>query len=145
MKINFRKMIEEDRSEVLAMMRGFYRSPALYTDGSEDIFVNDFRNCVNESPYLEGYTFECDGIVCGYSMIAKSFSTEFGKPCIWVEDLYIKENYRNAGIGTQFFSFLYDQYSDVIFRLEVEKENLPVIHLYQKAGYQALPYLEMKK
>ncbi|MCC8138096.1 MAG: GNAT family N-acetyltransferase [Clostridiales bacterium] len=145
MNINFRKMTEEDRAGVLAMMQVFYRSPALYTNGSEEIFVNDFNNCVNESPYLEGYIFECNGNVCGYSMIAKSFSTEFGKPCIWLEDLYIKENYRGTGMGTQFFAFLHNQYSDVIFRLEVEKENLPAIHLYQKNGYQVLPYLEMKK
>ncbi|MCC8050137.1 MAG: GNAT family N-acetyltransferase [Clostridiales bacterium] len=57
--------------------------------------------------YLEGYVVESNGTVCGYSMIAKSFSTEFGKPCIWVEDLYIKENYRGTGIGMQFFTFLH--------------------------------------
>ncbi len=145
MNISFRKMQQSDREEVLAMMRVFYRSPALYTDGSEEIFESDFNYCVNDSPYLEGYMIEMDETVCGYSMIAKSFSTEFGKPCIWVEDLYLKENGRGLGIGSRFFDYLEKQYTDVVFRLEVEEENASAIHLYRKKGYGVLPYVEMKK
>ncbi|MCC8044362.1 MAG: GNAT family N-acetyltransferase [Clostridiales bacterium] len=145
MDINFRIMKPDDKDEVLTMMRTFYASPALYTNGSEEIFRNDFNNCVNDSPYLEGYIFESDGCICGYSMIAKSFSTEFGKPCIWIEDIYLKESSRGMGIGKRFFDFLEKQYTDVIFRLEAEKDNIPAVHLYQKKGYEVMPYLEMKK
>ena len=88
---------------------------------------------------------EMDETVCGYSMIAKSFSTEFGKPCIWVEDLYLKENGRGLGIGSRFFDYLEKQYTDVVYRLEVEEENDSAIHLYRKKGYGVLPYMEMKK
>lgn len=89
MNVKFRKMNSGDRDEVLEMMKKFYSTPAVYTNGSEEIFKNDFENCVGESTYLEGYVFESEGQICGYSMLAKSFSTEFGKPCIWVEDIYI--------------------------------------------------------
>ncbi|MCD7847574.1 MAG: GNAT family N-acetyltransferase [Oscillospiraceae bacterium] len=147
MDILFRKMELGDRDEVLGMMRVFYRSAAVYTNGSEEIFANDFDNCIGDCPYLEGYIFLSDGEVCGYSMLAKSFSTEFGKPCIWVEDLYLKEPQRGLGIGSRFFDYLEEQYEnqDVIFRLEVEKENEAAVHLYRKKGYGELPYLEMKK
>ena len=147
MNILFRKMEYGDRDEVLSMMRVFYRSAAVYTDGSEEIFASDFDNCVGDCPFLEGHIFLSDGEVCGYSMIAKSFSTEFGKPCIWVEDLYLKESHRGLGIGSRFFDYLEEQYADrdVIFRLEVERENEAAVHLYRKAGYGELPYLEMKK
>ncbi|MCD8331082.1 MAG: GNAT family N-acetyltransferase [Oscillospiraceae bacterium] len=127
------------------MMRRFYRSPAVYTNGSEEVFASDFDHCVGDCPFLEGYIFERDKAVCGYSMLAKSFSTEFGKPCIWVEDLYLKEDSRALGIGARFFDYLEAQYSNVAFRLEVEKGNDPAIHLYRKKGYRELPYLEMKK
>ena len=78
-------------------------------------------------------------------MIAKSFSTEFGKPCIWVEDLYLKPEYRGKGIGSQFFEYLDQNYTDCIFRLEVEEENERAIHVYEKNGFAVLPYMEMKK
>ena len=78
-------------------------------------------------------------------MIAKSFSTEFGKPCIWIEDIYLKEAYRGLGIGKQFFDFLFRKYPDHLFRLEAEAENTRAIRLYEKCGFSVLPYLEMKK
>ena len=81
-----RLMEEKDRQCVLEMMRVFYTSPAVLTNGSEEIFGADFDNCVNSSPYLEGYIFENGEMIQGYAMVAKSFSTEFGKSCIWIED-----------------------------------------------------------
>ncbi len=144
MNIKFREMNIGDKSEVIAMMRSFYNTPAVYTNGSEEIYLNDFNGCVSGSPFLEGYIFESDGYICGYSMLAKSFSTEFGKPCVWVEDLYIKKEHRGMGIGGKFFDFIAGKYTDVIFRLEVEKENSPAIRLYTKKRFKPLPYLEMK-
>ena len=74
-----RPMVKLDKNDVLDMMRVFYASPAVLSNGSEEIFKNDIENCVNESPFLEGYIFEEDGMIQGYAMVAKSFSTEFGK------------------------------------------------------------------
>ena len=82
-------MEEQDRHQILEMMRIFYASEAVFTNGSEDIFNTDIDNCINENPYIEGYVFENDNRIQGYSMLAKSFSTEFGKACIWIEDIYI--------------------------------------------------------
>ena len=140
-----RKMVRDDKDMIINMMRVFYASPAVLSNGSEEIFEADVENCVNDSPYLEGFVFEENGEVQGYGMIAKSFSTEFGKPCIWVEDLYLKAEYRGLGIGTKFFEYLEQNYTDCIFRLEVEEENERAIRVYKKNGFDILPYMEMKK
>ena len=86
--ISIRSMHESDRASVLEMMRVFYASPAVHTNGSERIFQADISACVGDSPYAEGYVFEQDGVIAGYGMIAKSFSTEFGKPCIWIGRMF---------------------------------------------------------
>ena len=138
-----RPMAAKDKESVLEMMRTFYASPAVLTNGSEEIFANDIEACVSGSPYLEGYVFE-NGEIQGYAMVAKSFSTEFGKPCIWIEDIYIKEEVRGQGLGRQFFDFITGKYAGCIFRLEVEEENIPAVELYKKCGFEVLPYLEMK-
>ncbi len=143
--ITIRKMVREDKNVVIDMMRVFYASPAVLSNGSEEIFEADVENCVNESPYLEGFVFEEKDEILGYGMIAKSFSTEFGKACIWVEDLYMKPEYRGKGIGSKFFEYLEKNYTDCIFRLEVEEENERAIHVYEKNGFAVLPYMEMKK
>lgn len=140
-----RLMTKEDKPCVLEMMRTFYASPAVLSNGSDKIFSNDIDNCVSDNPYVEGYIFEEENQIQGYAMIAKSYSTEFGKPCIWIEDLYVQEAHRGKGIGTRFFRFITDKYTDCIFRLEAEEENEIAICLYKKCGFSVLPYVQLKK
>ena len=101
---NIRKMTEQDKQAVIEMMRVFYTSPAVFSNGSENIFLQDVEACTGENPYLDGYIFAApdSGEIQGYGMVAKSFSTEFGKPCAWIEDIYIKDSYRGLGIGSRF-------------------------------------------
>ncbi len=143
--MNIRTMREEDKPAVMEMMHTFYSSPAVWTNGSKQIFENDIAHCLSDSPYLEGFIFEREGQILGYGMIAKSFSTEFGKPCIWIEDIYIKPDFRGQGIASAFFQHLNANFQDCIFRLEVEPENTKAIRTYEKNGFAPLPYLEMKK
>ena len=145
MKSIIREMREGDREAVTEMMRVFYASPALFTNGSEEIFARDIDACLSCSPYIEGYIFEGDDGIQGYGMVAKSFSTEFGLPCIWIEDIYIKEKYRGCGIGSCFIAYIEQKYKGSILRLEVEEENKIATYVYKKAGFDVLPYTEMKK
>lgn len=138
-------MTIEDKNQVMEMMRTFYASPAVWSNGSEEIFATDIENCVNDCPYLEGYIFEDAEDLQGYAMLAKSFSTEFGKQCIWIEDLYINDRYRGLGIGSLFLDTICEKYPDAILRLEVEDDNERAIRVYEKSGFTFLPYKEMKK
>jgi len=140
-----RNIQERDREEVLCMMRTFYASDAVWSNGSDEIFAADVDACLSDSPYIEGYVFEDDGVLQGYAMVAKSFSTEFGKPCMWLEDIYVAPEFRDRGIGSAFMSFIQNKYPDAIFRLEVEPENERAVHVYEKCGFVVIPYMEMKK
>lgn len=143
MKSEIRKMLESDRETILKMMRVFYNSAAVLSNGSDEIYEKDFTACVGENPYIEGYVFHDGGEIQGYAMAAKSFSTEFGKPCIWIEDLYIAENYRGCGIGSVFLDFIAAEYPDALLRLEAERENTAAVRMYEKHGFEELPYLEL--
>lgn len=138
-------MKESDRETVKGMMRVFYASEAVLTNGSEEIFNKDVDACVGESPFAEGYVFEENGKTIGYGMLAKSFSTEYGVPCVWVEDIYVVDEFRGKGIGSEFLSFVAEKYKGCLLRLELEEENAPAKHTYEKNGFTVLPYLEMKK
>ena len=145
MEVTIRLMEQKDRETVMEMMRVFYASPAVLSNGSEEIFAADIENCINENPYLEGYVFEAGEQLLGYGMVAKSFSTEFGKPCMWIEDLYLRENARGLGLGSRFLGFVGEKYPHAVLRLEVEEENERAVHVYKKCGFEAIPYMEMKK
>ncbi len=145
MNIKIRQITLRDKDAVMDMMREFYASPAVSTNGSEEIFCSDIAACLNDSPYLEGYVFEERDNILGYAMVAKSFSTEFGRPCKWIEDLYLKESARGNSIGTRFLKYIEEKYPDSIFRLEVERENERAVNTYKKCGYTFLEYDEMIK
>ena len=145
MEFTIEAMKECHRETILAMMRTFYASPAVLTNGSEEIFAADIDACVSDNPYLEGFVFCACGELLGYGMAAKSFSTEFGKRCIWIEDLYVRPEYRGQGIGSAFLEYMTRRYPGAILRLEVEEENEKAIVVYRKSGFEVLPYMEMKK
>ena len=91
--------------EVFNMMKTFYNSPAVFTNGSDEIFQADLNASLDENcVFLESYVFLSQENILGYAMISKSFSTEFGKQCIWLEDLYLKPEFRGNGIIPKFIS-----------------------------------------
>ncbi len=141
-----RKITQSDFDEVFAMMKTFYNSPAVFTNGSDEIFQSDIAACLDEKcPFLDGFVFVAKNEIIGYAMLAKSFSTEFGKPCIWLEDLYLKPAFRGNGIIPSFIKFVENNYQNSVFRLEVEDENKHAVHVYEKTGFSRLPYVEMIK
>ena len=141
---SLRPMEAPDREEVIRMMRELYASEAVLSNGSEEIFNSDVDACVSDNPFASGYVFTReDGSICGYSMLAHSFSTEYGRPVIWVEDLFIEEEARGRGLGAALFDLVNEKYPDHIHRLEVEETNLRAIRTYTKKGFEALRYAEM--
>ena len=125
--MKIRAMQLKDMEEVVGMMRVFYDSPAVIHAAPDEILRQDVKDCVGDCPYIEGYIFEENDRILGYSMVAKSYSTEYGGICVWVEDLYMKEEARGLGIGTAFFRFLDENYVR------------PLVNIYYSLGRLHLP------
>ena len=141
--MEIRKITRADKKIVVDMMRDFYKSPALITNGSEKIFDNNVESCIKNSPYIEGFVFEIENKIIGYGMIAKSFSTEFGGECIWIEDIYLEKDYRGQGFGTKFINYVKENFPGKILRLEAEHDNQRALITYKKFGFKELPYMEL--
>ena len=195
--IVMRSMRKTDREEVLEMMRTFYSSEAVLSNGSDEIFNRDIKECISDSPYAEGFVFEIEipepeaesapepasasahapnpessnskddqaqisqaeadkasdtnskesekhtKKLLGYAMIAHSFSTEYGKRCIWIEDLYLKEEARGLGLASAFLEYIRKEYPDALHRLESEHDNEHAMEVYKHKGFTELPYVEM--
>ena len=144
MDFAIRQMETSDKDVVLGMIKDFYSSDAISTSGSMELFNSNFENCTNNSPYLKGFIFENNGEIFGYSMLAKTFSTEFGKICIWFEELYLKPEYRGFGVAPRFIDYVRKLNPDAIFKLEVVRKNSHAIKVYEKMGFSKVDYLQMK-
>ena len=84
MEITYRKMTRADFDDVLDMMRTFYTSPAVATDGSEEIYRADIEACLDPESPLTGYVFAEADTCVGYAMTYPGFATEYGRPCVWI-------------------------------------------------------------
>lgn len=139
-----RPMEAQDKARVIGMMRGFYASEAVHTNGSEEVFNNDVDACVSDNPYASGFVFvREDESICGYSMLSHGYSTEYGRYSVWIEDLFLEEDARGKGLSDMLFDYVKEKYPDHIHRLEVEETNLRAIRTYKKNGFKTLPYAEM--
>lgn len=49
---------------------------------------------------------EINNTVVGFSLFFHNFSTFLGKPGIYIEDVYVKKEYRHQGLGKSFFRFI---------------------------------------
>jgi ribosomal protein S18 acetylase RimI-like enzyme len=145
--MTIRLLQPSDFEEVLSMMLAFYASDALLVHPSETVLRKTLSDAMADGPYLRGYGFEEDGVLAGYGMVAMSYSTEVGGLCAWIEDIYIRPQYRGKGYGTGFLKFVKEQYENrvVRIRLEAEPENETAMAVYRKAGFEILGYTQMVK
>ncbi|WP_249030062.1 GNAT family N-acetyltransferase [Tannockella kyphosi] len=142
-----RKIEDKDEDIVYRMMEVFYNSPAVLEQVPGEVLKKNIKNCIYDHRCLKGFVFEKNDVVFGYAMIAWSYSTEFGGDCLWIEDIYIQEPYRNKGYVSIFMKYLEETFKGnvVRFRLEVSNTNQGAIKAYQKNGYQTLSYIQMTK
>ncbi|MCR5599611.1 MAG: GNAT family N-acetyltransferase [Ruminococcus sp.] len=139
-------MKADDRDEVIAMMRVFYDSPAVIHKSSDEILMRDFDDCVGDTPFLRGFMLEFDGDAAGYAMVSLGYTTEYGGVCVWLEDLYIKPEYRRFGIASELLAYIEREFPDAVrFKLEVEQENEPAYACYFRGGYRMSDYGLMTK
>lgn len=64
---------------------------------------------------------------------------------MWIEELYVKEQFRGKGLGSEFISFVEKNFDFKRLRLEVEKENVRAVKMYERNGLSFLEYDQMIK
>ena len=145
--MDIRKMTAGDQQVVLDMMVTFYDSDAVLGHPDAAVLRKGVSDCVADSPYVEGFVFEVDGIIAGYGMTAIGYATEAGGICVHIEDIFVLPRFRGQGIGTAFLAFVEDRYKGkaVRYRLEVEPDNLGADRAYRRCGYRELGYRQLYK
>lgn len=126
----------------------FYSSSAVLHSVPKKHHENMFEELMRSDEYAEGYIFESDGVAVGFGLTAKTFSREAGGKVLWLEELFILEEYRGRGLGREFFAAA-EQYARsngyARIRLEVEEKNVRARSLYARLGYEPLDYRQMIK
>lgn len=122
------------------LILSFIRELAAYERLSHEVVATEEAlraNLFGEHRYAEVLIAEHDGAPAGFALFFHNFSTFLGKPGIYLEDLYVKPEFRGAGIGKKLLAHL--------ARLAKERDcgrlewwvldwNEPSIGFYEKLG-----------
>lgn len=142
-----RKFSENDRKLYLEMAGEFYHSDAVLHPVPDSYLEKTAEEALASDAYVQIYLIEYEGEAAGYALTAKTFSQEAGGYVIWIEELYIREQYRSKGLGREFFQYLEENKGEgtARLRLEVEEDNKRAVSLYERLGYRVLDYVQMIK
>lgn len=142
-----RKFVPEDREDYIRFSTEFYNSSAVDKPIPRENFENGFDEMMRSDVYVQGYMLVCDGKNVGYCVTMKTYSVEAGGITIWIDELFVLEEYRSKGLGRELFKYIEEHGDKKLrrIRLEVEQENGRAISLYKKMGFDPAPYDGMWK
>ena len=124
----FRRITENDWELYRHYVDVFYHTDVVNAPVPEENYRATFDEMLRSDAYVKGYIFECDATPCGFVLLSKTFSQEAGGVSVTIEEIYIDPEYRSRGLR---------------LRLEVEDYNEGAKRLYERMGFELLPYLQM--
>lgn len=139
-----KKLTQADRQIFTELSREFYSSPAVLHPVPESFHERVFDEIMRSEDYLICRLFCVDGEKAGYGLLSKSFSPEVGGPIIWVEEIYLREQARGQGVGSEFLHFA-QSLGAARVRLELCPDNTRARRLYEREGFSELGYVQMTK
>lgn len=142
-----RKFVPEDREDYIRFSTEFYNSSAVDKPVPKEHFEQGFDEMMRSDVYVQGYMLVFDGNNVGYCVTMKTYSVEAGGITIWIDELFVLEEYRSKGLGRELFKYIEENGDKKLrrIRLEVELENGRAISLYKKMGFEPAPYDGMWK
>ena len=143
--MRIRKLEARDKEAYVSLASAFYHSEAVLHPVPIKNIENTFAELMKRDTYAECHICEENGEAIGFLLVAKTFSQESGGIVTWIEELFLKEEYRGGGRGTQMIDYIMRTFPSSRFRLEAEPENDRAIKLYKRLGFKELPYVQYVK
>lgn len=136
----------KDAPDYQAMAMDFYGGDATLYPMTEDKLTRSMETSLARPDRFAILMLMEGDHPAGYMALAFSYSTEAGGEVCWVEELYLKLDYRSQGWGEEALQWVLDQHPDIArFRLEVAPANPDARRLYERLGFVPLPYEQMVK
>jgi GNAT superfamily N-acetyltransferase len=136
MTIAFREGSLEDVSSILEMMASFYAIDRYPFD--REITHDNLEHFLSAPSLGRLWMIQHDHTSIGYIVLAFGFSFEYGGRDAFIDELFLKSEFRNKGIGVTAMSFV-EQQARLLqvktLHLEVEKHNVKGNRLYSNQGF----------
>ncbi len=144
--MTIREFVSSDKETYFAMSKKFYSGTAALHEMNPTHCEATFAACCNRSPYTRGFMLEQDGKALGFALLSFTWSNESGGLVVLLEELYVSEEARGTGVGSNFLDWMKQNYPEATrFRLEVTHANKDAKRLYERNGFELLDYIQMVK
>ena len=143
--LTVREITPADHDLVVPMVVDFYHSDAVDHEVPTEILERSFQAAADPNePLLRGVLLYHDEQLAGYAYITFCYSAEVGGRCVFIEEIFLKEEFRGLGLGKEVMAWMEGEYPAARrFRLEVTQVNQRAVRLYEKSGYTYLRYDQM--
>ena len=139
-----RDINKEDKDIFIQMVKDFFSSDAVLHDIPASHISKTFKEVTSDSPYAKAYIIEENKQVAGYGLVSLTYSNEAGGMVVWIEELYILNQFRGLGLGNEFIDYIHARFPNAKrFRLELSESNKAAQRLYRRKGFSPLNYVQM--
>ncbi len=132
-----KKATVADVPQLLSMMRDNYLEDGISFDGNEAKVA--FDGLIEDSRNGHVWLIIDDQTAVGYTSLTLGYSLEFGGRDAFIDDLYVRPQSRNHGLGGRALVAVIKSAEAAGVRavhLEVDRENERARHLYEKTGFR---------
>ena len=138
MNIEYRNYEEKDFEDLKEMVLCLKDEDP--TEIPVPVTETNVRNTVNESiahpDKLRIIIITADGQVAGYSFIVFYWNNEYGGNAVNIDEMYIREKYRNKKIAENFIKHQMTAYENAVsLNLETTKTNTGAERFYKRMGF----------
>ena len=94
--------IEPAQESDVPLILGFIHELAAYEKLAQEVEATEEdlrRTLFGERPYAETVVAKHEGEAAGFALFFHNYSTFLAKPGIYLEDLFVRPNFRGKGIG----------------------------------------------
>jgi ribosomal protein S18 acetylase RimI-like enzyme len=137
MKIEFKIATEKEIPEILTMMERF-NAIDNYPFDKEQTKENLFQFLTDKN-LGRAWVIKSDQLLIGYLILAFGFSFEHGGRDAFIDELFLKIEFRQQGIGKMTMDFIQEEASKLgvkVVHLEVERHNEKGVKLYKGKGFK---------
>jgi ribosomal protein S18 acetylase RimI-like enzyme len=132
-----RPALPEDAPRMAALMREFYQHEKLQYGPSVAVAL---ASLLADGSQGRAWLFEAPDDDAGYLILTWGYSLEFGGRYGLVDELYVRDGYRNEGLGTRALDAAASAclgHGARAVLLEVDHANPNARRLYERIGFQA--------
>jgi len=123
--------------EILTLMEEFYAIDNYKFDKLKT--EKNLQHFIHNKALGRFWMIEVEAKIVGYVCLTFGFSFEYDGKLAFIDELYIKQDFRNKGLGKQaieFIATLAEELEIKTLHLEVEKHNETGMGLYIKQGFK---------